>query len=194
MFFLQVFSLDQEEALMNYLIKSSKLCYGLSRDGLRRMALEFAKKIKIAIPDTWIQQEMASRDWYEGFMSRHSNLSLRSPEQISANRAKAFCKQNVDSFFESYNALLDEKPTTPDNIWNMDESGFSTVPTKVGKVITLKGSKRVGQMASGERGTNITLAIAVNAIGRIIPPFFLFPRKIMREYYMDNAPPLSVGY
>lgn len=76
----------------------------------------------------------------------------------------------------------------------MDESGFSTVPTKVGKIITEKGSRWVDQVASGERGVNITLAIAVNAIGRIIPPFFLFPRKIMRESYMDNASPLSIGY
>lgn len=73
MFFLQVFSPAEEKALMNYLIKSSKLCYGLSRKCMRRMALEFARKVKIAIPDSWNEQEMAGRDWYEGFMSRHSN-------------------------------------------------------------------------------------------------------------------------
>lgn len=49
-------------------------------------------------------------------------------------------------------------------------------------------------MVSKERGTNVTMAMAVNAIGNSIPPFFLFPRKIMSEYYMDNASPLSVGY
>lgn len=194
MVFLQVFSPAEEEALMKYLIQSSKLRYGISRDGLRRMALEFGRKIQIAIPDSWNEHGLASRDWYEGFMARHPNLSLRTPVQLSANRAKSFSKQNVDAFFQLYNELLNEKPTTPDNIWNMDESGFSTVPPKTGKVIAEKGSKRVGQMASGERGVNIIMAIAVNAIGRMIPPFFLFPRKIMREYYMHNAPPLSVGY
>lgn len=179
---------------MKYLLKSSQLCFGLSRNELRRLALEFAKTIKVAYPESWNENMMASRGWYEGFMKRHANLSLRTPEKISANRAKAFSKENVEAFFANLKSLHDETPFTPDRIWNMDESGFPTVPNKVGKVIAEKGSKRVGQMASQERGTNVTMALAVNAMGNSIPPVFLFPRKIMRDYFMDNAPLLSIGF
>lgn len=82
---------------------------------------------------------------------------------------------------------------SPENIWNMDETGFSTVPTKAGKVISLKGVKKVGTATPQERGTLVTMALAVNAMGNVITPFFVFPRKKMRSHYMDHAPIGSKG-
>lgn len=62
----------------------------------------------------------------------------------------------------------------------MDETGFSTVPSKIGKVISILGVKKVGIMSSTERGTMISMALAVNAEGNSIPPYFLFPTKKMQ--------------
>lgn len=110
------------------------------------------------------------------------------------NRAKSFNKENVGTFFADLEKLYLEKSYEPQRIWNMDETGFPTVPTKEGKMIAEKGTKRVGKMTAQERGTNVTMAIAVNAAGQSIPPFFLFPRKNMQTYFMENAPIASVGY
>ena len=136
---------------------------------------------------------MASKQWYYGFMLRHKNLSLRSPEQTSMNRVKAFCKENVDHFFSNLNEILDKIPFAPSQIYNMDETGFSNVPTKMGKIIAMKGVKRIGQITSGERGSLVTLAFAVNAIGNQIPPFYLFPRKKMSPSYLKHATLETVG-
>lgn len=38
-------------------------------------------------------------------------------------------------------------------IWNMDETGFPTVPAHVHKLLAEKGVRSVGQMTSTERGT-----------------------------------------
>lgn len=76
----------------------------------------------------------------------------------------------------------------------MDESGFSTVPAKIGKVIALKGMRRVGQLEAAERGTMLTMALTVGAIGLSVPPFFLFPRKKMPSAFLDNVSPGTVGY
>lgn len=75
----------------------------------------------------------------------------------------------------------------------MDETGFSTVPSKIGKVISLKEMRRVRFMASAERGTMITMALAVNAGGGFIPPFYLFPKKNMQAVYLENASPGAAG-
>lgn len=75
----------------------------------------------------------------------------------------------------------------------MDETGFFTVPTKVGKVICLRGLKKVGQLSSAERGTMVTMALAVNAGGKSIPPFFIFPRVNMQTTFLDNASPGSAA-
>ena len=76
----------------------------------------------------------------------------------------------------------------------MDETGFSTVPNKAGKVISLKGIKRVGTLTSAERGSMITMALAVSASGNSIPPFFLFPRVRMQADFMDNCSPGAEGW
>ena len=51
---------------------------------------------------------------------------------------------------------------------------------KPDRVITLKGTRQVGAMTSGERGTLVTVGVAANAIGNSVPPIFIFPRKNFR--------------
>ncbi|XP_018407563.1 PREDICTED: uncharacterized protein LOC108783490 [Cyphomyrmex costatus] len=113
--------------------------------------------------------------------------SFYAPEQTSIHHVKAFCKTNVDMFFRNFGQLIDEHHFEVTHIYNMDETGFSTVATKLGKVIALKGTRHVGKLEAAERGTMITMALTVNAAGNSIPPFFLFPRKKMQTTFLDNV-------
>lgn len=169
--------------------------YGLSICEFSKLVYEFAMKCNIEYPVEWDIHGKASWDWYNAFMHRHPNLSLRTPEQISANRTKAFSKANVDAFFVNLDHVMFQKNIKyePHRIWNMDETGCPTVPTKAVRVITLKGERRVGQKTSAERGTNVSLAFAVSAAGQSIPPFYIFPRKNMQSTFMDNALPGAMG-
>lgn len=178
---------------MKYILKASAIYFGLSTAELKVFAYQYAKKINVDYPKSWDDHGEASRDWYGGFMHRHKNLSLRTPEQISANRANAFNEENVNAFFRNLGSVLDETTFEPHRIWNMDETGCPTVPTKAIKVIAPKGSRRVGQKTSGERGTNVTMALAVSATGQSIPPFFIFPRKNMQKIFMVNVSDTAVG-
>ncbi|XP_068142279.1 zinc finger protein 577-like [Drosophila tropicalis] len=88
-----ILSAEQEKVLMTYLIKAGEIYYGLSRNELRTMSYEFAKKLGVVYPAAWDVNQIASYDWYYGFIHRHPNLILRTPEQISANREKASLQQ-----------------------------------------------------------------------------------------------------
>lgn len=81
---------------------------------------------------------------------------------------------------------------TASNIWNTDETGVSTV-LKPPKIVAKKGSRQVGSITSGERGTNVTLITAISANGTCIPPMFLFPRKNYKDYFIRGGPPDSIG-
>jgi len=187
--------MEQEKELMKYLLQATTIYYGLTIRELVTMAYEFAKKSGVRYPTEWDVHGQASKDWYYAFMHRHPNLSLRMPEQTSANRARAFCAENVKAFFANLDVAMFQSGITydPDRIWNMDETGCPTVPTKTVKVIAEKGKKRVGQKTSAERGTNVTLAFAVNAAGQSIHPFFIFPKKNMQNSWMAKASPGTVG-
>lgn len=122
---------------------------------------------------------MAGRKWFDLFLRRHPTMSLRTPQQISLNRIRGFNKDSVASFFENYNRVTDEITYAAHSIWNMDESGFSTVPTKVGRVLSRKGSKHVGQAAAQERGTLVTMVACVSAAAVVIPPVVIPPVVII---------------
>lgn len=178
---------------MKYILKASDIYYGLSVKELRKLAYEYAKRIGISYPDTWDANREASSDWQLGFMKRHPSLSLRTPEKISLQRAKAFNKENVDTFFKNLSSVLNENHFEPQRIFNVDETGLPTVPTKATKIISYKGKKRVGTSTSQERGTNVTMALSVSATGQSIPPFYLFPRQKMKEVFMTHASHGAVG-
>jgi hypothetical protein len=55
----------------------------------------------------------------------------------------------------------------------MDETGITTVQ-KPNRIVAKKVTKQVGAIISAERGTLVTLAIAVNAKGTRIPYLFIF--------------------
>lgn len=191
---MKVFTTEEENDLVVYIMKCANHYYGLSINELRQLAYQFATKLGVEFPENWHENKMAGMEWYKKFMRRHPKLCLRTPEQTSLNRVKAFCKTNVQKFFEQLSVLLDEHHFPASHIYNMDESGFSTVPTKIGRVITMKGIRRVGKLEGAERGTMITLALTVDGNGNSLPPFFLFPKKNMQTCFLDNVTEGSAGF
>lgn len=176
----KVFSDEQESMLEQYLVISSKMLYGLSRIEAQKLAFNFAKANNIKYPISWDKNEKAGKSWYYSFMARHQRISLRKPQATSLSRATSFNRHNVNNFFEKYKHLLQKYQFSPENIYNLDESGIPTVhvPTKV---IAVKGMKQVGGMTSGERGINTTIIACINAVGNSIPPAMIFRALILRN-------------
>ena len=93
----------------------------------------------------------------------------------------------------STNSKLDcsfkENTFPPHRIYNIDESGLSTVPTKLPKVLSPTGTIRVAKMVSSERGENVTVVCSCNAGGDYVPPFVIFPRQRMLPELQHVCPP-----
>ncbi|GAA6089982.1 histone-lysine N-methyltransferase PRDM9-like isoform X1 [Tachysurus ichikawai] len=79
-----------------------------------------------------------------------------------------------------------------EDIWNMDETGITTVQNPE-NIVARKGVKQVGAVTSAEQGTLITVACAVNALGNSIPPMFIFPQKKIHPSITSNGPPGCIG-
>ena len=188
----QVFNEEEEERLVAYLQHASAIYFGLSPREVRSLAYECGKRFNIKMPLSWSEREMAGVDWFTAFLKRHSELSIRVPEATSLARATAFNKVNVSLFFEKLSEVMDRCSFDASRIWNVDETGISTV-IKPSKIVASCGIKQVGSLTSAERGQLVTLCAAVSASGQSIPPFFVFPRKNFKQYFLNGAPTGSNG-
>lgn len=81
--------------------------YGLTIKDIRKLAFDLAEKMSIQHPFNK-DSKIAGIDWVQSFM-------------------KGFDKGEVSNFFSLYKGLLEEHTFSPDRIWNVDETGLTTV-------------------------------------------------------------------
>lgn len=185
-----VFNADLESELVRYCLSMEATFYGLTRKDLRRMALQLALKNNLNHPFNNI---MAGRKWLKLFLRRHPELSLRRPIGTSVARARGFCRDHVNNYFNLLEACFDEYNYPPDRIFNVDETGLSIVQSKIPKVIGKKGKRQIGSITSAERGSLVTVICCMSAGGTFVPPMIIFPRKNMSNVLMRGAPYGSIG-
>ena len=188
----QVFSDAEERKLVDYLKEASAVYFGLSPRDVRKLALECAKEYGIAIPASWTAKQMAGADWFSAFLKRNADISVRCPEATSIARATSFNRTNVQAFFSKLAEVMDRHHFEGSDVWNMDETGVTTVQ-KPSKVVAARGARQVGAVTSSERGTLVTVAVAVNAIGNSIPAMFVFPRKNFYAHFIRDGPTGCIG-
>ena len=79
-------------------------------------------------------EKISAGDWMSGFMSRHKNLHLMSPEATSIARANGFNKKAVDILFALLCEAFAKHKFEANVVYNLDESGITTLHS-VPKVI-----------------------------------------------------------
>ena len=155
--------------------------YGLSLKDLRKLANVFAEKASAHHPFKK-EVKMAGKDWAKSFLERHG-LCISQPQATSVSRVIGFKRPQVDRFFSLYKECLEEHEYMPSKIWNMDETGVTTIQ-KPGQILAEKGMRQVGKATSAQRCELVTLICAFNAAGGFLPPMYIFPRKRMIEALM----------
>jgi len=188
----RIFTEEEEALLTEYLKKSCLMFFGLTPEEVRKLAYEFALKNNKDIPLNWHEKSRARLDWFQGFMKRHREISLRHPESTSIARASSFNEVNVSKFFDLLEKAKSRHSFQAKDIYNVDETGCMTVQ-QCGRVVAPTGAKQVGAIASAERGQLVTLCCAVNAAGQALPPMFIFPRVYFKDNFIRDGPPGCIG-
>ena len=188
----RMFTAEEEILLTEYLTQSCRMYFGLTPEEVRKLAYEFAFRNKKDLPEYWLEKNMAGIDWFQGFMKRHKEISLRQPEATSIARASSFNQVNVSRFFDLLEDVKSRYSFEAKDIFNIDEIGCMTVH-KCGRVVAPTGAKQVGALSSAERGQTVTLCCAVNAAGQSLAPMFIFPRVYFKDHFIRDGPAGCVG-
>ncbi|XP_065172178.1 uncharacterized protein, partial [Atheta coriaria] len=188
----KVFSNEQEQQLTKYITRCADIYFGLSTKEVRKLAFELSTKYNLKRPTTWVENKIAGEEWFRSFMNRNPSLSVRVAQAASVSSATSFDKTNVEAFYNNLQTVLDRHPYEPQNIYNIDETGVTTVQ-RPDKVVARRGIRQVGTVTSAERGTLVTVAFAVNALGNAVPPFFVFPRVPYHDHFVRDGSVGSIG-
>lgn len=173
-----VFSEEQEEELVDYLLDMEKRYYGLSTRDIRSLAFQYAEKNKLKHSFNR-DVGLAGVDWLSRFRKRHPEFSLRTETAVTSKSAK---KPNVEKFFNLLKSTVEEKTIPPNRIFSLDETGV----TMSRKDFTLDGKKKGN--SSGEKQLLSTAVICMSATGDFIPPMLIFPRLTMKQELQKGAP------
>jgi hypothetical protein len=190
----KVFTSTQEQQLHAYLLKAAKHNYGLTRKMARQLAYDYAAINNSTWPSSWDSNQMAGKEWYIKFMRRHPDLSLRKPEATSLARCSSFNKHNVSQFYKNLDEVYKEYKFGPEDVYNCDETGVTTVQKTTNvRIIAAKRDRQVARITSAERGQLVTLCCTINALGNTAPPFMIFPRVHFKATMLKGAPAGTVG-
>ena len=175
-----------EKELSDHAMLLQTKMFGITRKELMALAFEIAEKngIKHVFNK---ETQTAGKTWFLGFMKRNPWLSLRQPQSTSQARKEGFQETQVSYFFYQFENVLDTNSIDSTRIFNMDETGISTVH-RPPKVLAKKGTRHLGATTSGERGANTTVVCCMSAAGSFVPPLILFKRKRMVQGLSNGAP------
>ena len=178
-----------EAVLVQHCLELEAMTIGLTRQDLMQLAYQLASINKLEHSFN-PEKNPANKHWFYDFMRRHRQLVLRQSEATSTARANGFNRTSVGEYFDKLTALIDKHSFDALHIFNMDESGITTVQ-KPGKVIGRRGKQQVGSLTSGERGFTMTVVCCFSASGSYAPPMIIFKRKRLPEELKLGAPPGS---
>ena len=131
------------------------------------------------------------RHWFQGFMQRNPQLSVRIPERVSKARA-AVTEESIRRWFNELNEnLINENLTEifsdPSRVFNSDETNIQLCP-KTGKVIGIRGWKNVYDVSSGPEKSSLTFLGTFNARGDIVCPAVIYPYLRVPKVIVRSAP------
>ena len=124
------------------------------------------------------------KDWLNCFMNRH-RLSLKKAEMMCLARKSATANPFIIfDFYEILENIISSKNLSAKQIWNCDESAFSSDPASC-KVVGVKG-KAAYRITSGPGRENTTVLAACNAAGRALPPLVIFAGQNLQSSWRGD--------
>ena len=121
------------------------------------------------------------------FLHRHPEVRHKKAHNLLVNRAMCSNPAVFKKWFEQYKQELESlNITSPEQIWNCDETGCQDVP-KEWEVVGETGVDAY-TIVSKEQGETTTVVTFANAVGKVCPPVVIHKGSQVQESWCLDAP------
>jgi Tc5 transposase DNA-binding domain len=124
----QLLSQAEEKELVRWITRLTITSYPPQYETLLEMAEEIRKRrVKNINEDglQLVQYDDIGKHWVQRFLSRHPELNSVLPQSIDAVRVKGTSPERLQRWFDDLKKVVTGYNIKSENMYNMDESGFS---------------------------------------------------------------------
>jgi len=187
----QHLSSAEERELVKWITQLTIVGYPASHGLLREMAEEIRRQRIEPINELSIehvQYRPLGKKWTYRFLLRHPELQTVIGDDIEAARLKEASREILDLWFNTIASIISENNIQPEDIYNMDESGFSIGTIEATRIIV---NATLGTRFQGNPGRQewVSVVECICADGSAISPMLIFKGEtISTAWYPDNIP------
>ena len=177
-------STDEEEELTSFLLQMAKIGYPNTRKQVIALVQQIVDSKGIST--------VVTNGWWERYVHRHPQITLRVAVPLSIARAMASDKDVLDRYFNMLEDCLNSNGimNKPARIFNCDETGVPLNPKSL-KVVDKVGSKNPSYLTGGCK-SQITVMACTCAAGYAIPPLIIFDRLSLNKAMTKGEVPGSI--
>ena len=177
----KLFSSEEEEDLVKFLLYVQERYFGLTKEDVKNIILQFTKLDEISNPFGVAGQP--SFTWINTFVKRHSSIVIQHQRETRKH-------SSVAKFFALMKQDIEANRYSSNMIFNVDETAFSIVHSKNPQFRLMK---RQEQVVRAKKDTYLTVIMCMGAAGNFVPPMFIFPRHKVTTELMKGAPPGAIA-
>lgn len=173
---MQNLSPAEEETLVRWIARLTRTGYPISPSLTLKMAEEVRRSRVTLSSHPHSYTTLISRRWLSRFYSRHPEIEGAYARQIDNARFKAINLEGVKRWFAAVTELILQHNYATEDIYNMDESGFSVGASQCSRKLVNVREKTSWKRING-RQEWITAIECIRASGEALPPLLIFKAK-----------------
>lgn len=176
----------EEKELVHWITTLTERGYTPRYRTIRELAEIIRNRRVLGVNDNSIQlvnYEEFGKDWVARFMSHHPQLASRHTKCIEASRIKDVSVERLIKWFEDLDSIIKEYNIEPENIYDMDESGFAIGDIEASQRIINVETHQQFQAKPG-RQEWITGVECICADGTFVPPLIIFKGETLSHQWI----------
>lgn len=176
----QRLSNGEEDAILGYLDRLDRLGLSATREQLRGAA-----NYLISLQKDGGDFQPVGQHWVKRFLNRHPEYKVRAQKVMEKERKRAENRMVIANWYKGVLQAFEDYGINPEDIWNMDESGFMIGYGRDETVITKNHNQNT--VGFPQLRESATLVEAVSAAGRVIPPMIILKGKCHMAKWYDES-------